>query len=75
MSGDSTKARRTLYLWALGLNVVAWGGYLVLTKVMGIDFNRFGKPDWLVEVPSPKIDLTGSTTALFRDARVTGQES
>ena len=38
MSDDSTQARRTLYLWALGLNVVAWGGYLVLTKVMGIDF-------------------------------------
>ena len=38
MGEDSTQARRTLYLWALGLNVVAWGGYLVLTKVMGIDF-------------------------------------
>ena len=38
MSEDSTQTRRTLYLWALGLNVVAWGGYLVLTKVMGIDF-------------------------------------
>ena len=38
MSDDSTQTRRTLYLWALGLNVVAWGGYLVLTKVMGIDF-------------------------------------
>ena len=38
MSEDSTQARRTLYLWALGLNFVAWGGYLVLTKVMGIDF-------------------------------------
>ena len=38
MSDDSTQARRTLYLWALGLNVVAWGGYLVLTKATGIDF-------------------------------------
>ena len=38
MSEDSTEARRTLYLWALGLNFVAWGGYLILTKVMGIDF-------------------------------------
>ena len=38
MGEDSTRARRTLYLWALGLNVVAWGGYLYLTKVMGIDF-------------------------------------
>ena len=38
MSEDSTQARRTLYLLALGLNVVAWGGYLVLTQIMGIDF-------------------------------------
>jgi len=38
MSDDSTQTRRTLYLCALGLNVVAWGGYLVLTKVMGSDF-------------------------------------
>ena len=38
MSEGTTQNRRTLYLWALGLNVVAWGGYLVLTKVMGIDF-------------------------------------
>ena len=38
MNEDTTQARRTIYLWALGLNVVAWGGYLYLTKVMGIDF-------------------------------------
>ena len=38
MSEDLTQTRRMLYLWALGLNFVAWGGYLVLTKVMGIDF-------------------------------------
>ena len=38
MGEDSTQARRTLYFWALGLNVVAWGGYLYLTKVMEIDF-------------------------------------
>ena len=38
MREDSTQARRTIYLWALGLNVVAWGGYLYLTNVMGIDF-------------------------------------
>ena len=38
MSDDSAPTRRTLYLWALGLNVVAWGGYLVLTQIMGIDF-------------------------------------
>ena len=38
MSDDSAQTRRMLYLWALGLNVVAWGGYLVLTQIMGIDF-------------------------------------
>lgn len=38
MSDESTQARRTMFTWALGLNVVAWGAYLVLTKVMGIDF-------------------------------------
>ena len=38
MSEEAAQTRRTLYFWALGLNVVAWGGYLVLTKVMGIDF-------------------------------------
>ncbi len=38
MSEDPAQARRTLYIWALDLNVVAWGGYLYLTKVMGIDF-------------------------------------
>ena len=38
MRDDSAPTKRTLYLWALGLNVVAWGGYLVLTKVMGIHF-------------------------------------
>jgi len=39
MSNEPTQARRTMYIWALGLNVVAWGAYLVLTKVMGIDFD------------------------------------
>ena len=39
MSDESTQARRTLYIWALGLNAVAWSAYLVLTKVMGIDFD------------------------------------
>ena len=38
MSKESTPTRRTLFIWALGLNVVAWGAYLYLTKVMGIDF-------------------------------------
>ena len=38
MNEESMKDRRTMFTWALGLNVVAWGAYLVLTKVMGIDF-------------------------------------
>ena len=38
MDEDTTKARRMLFAWAIGINVVAWGGYLYLTWVMGIDF-------------------------------------
>ena len=38
MEEDTRKARRTLFTWAIGINVVAWGGNLYLTKVMGIDF-------------------------------------
>ena len=38
MDEDTRNARRTLFAWAIGINVVAWGGYLYLTKVMGIDF-------------------------------------
>ena len=65
MSDDSTQARRTLYLWALGLNVVAWGGYLVLTKVMGIDFES------IRQARSPKIgwnpDSPGTNPRDFLD--------
>ena len=28
----------TVYAWAIGLNILAWGGYLYLTQVMGFDF-------------------------------------
>lgn len=38
MGEEPTQTRRTLYIWALALNVVAWGGYFYVTKVMGIDF-------------------------------------
>ena len=38
MDEDTSKVRRRLFAWAIGINVVAWGGYLYLTKVMGIDF-------------------------------------
>ncbi len=38
MKEETTQARRTLYIWALALNVIAWGSYFYLTKVMGIDF-------------------------------------
>ena len=38
MDEDTRKSRSTLFTWAIGINVIAWGGYLYLTKVMGIDF-------------------------------------
>ena len=27
-----------MYIWAVALNLIAWGAYFYLTKVMGIDF-------------------------------------
>ena len=27
-----------MYIWAFALNIIAWGAYFYLTKVMGIDF-------------------------------------
>jgi hypothetical protein len=38
MQDNSTKARRGMYIWAVALNIIAWGAYFYLTKVMGIDF-------------------------------------
>ena len=38
MDEETSKARRTLVTWAISINVVAWGGYFYLTKIMGIDF-------------------------------------
>lgn len=38
MDDNARTARRMLFAWAIGINVVAWGGYLYLTRVMGIDF-------------------------------------
>ena len=38
MDDNACTTRRKLFAWAIGMNVVAWGGYLYLTKVMGIDF-------------------------------------
>ena len=38
MDDNARKTRRKLFAWAIGINVVAWGGYFYLTKVMGIDF-------------------------------------
>ena len=43
MDEDTRNGRRTLFAWAIGINVVAWGGYLYLTKVMGIDFDLIYK--------------------------------
>ena len=33
------EARRRLFIWAFALNIVAWGAYFYVTKVMGIDFD------------------------------------
>ena len=38
MNDETALARRRLVFWALALNIVAWGAYFYLTKVMGIDF-------------------------------------
>ena len=38
MEDSTNKARRRLFIWAISINVVAWGGYLYLTKVMGFDY-------------------------------------
>ena len=39
MDEDTRKARRKLFSWAIGLNVLAWGGYFYLTQVMGFDLD------------------------------------
>ncbi|KZR84713.1 hypothetical protein MITS9504_02770 [Synechococcus sp. MIT S9504] len=39
MDEDSSKTTKTVWLWVIGLNVIAWGGYLVFTRVMGITFD------------------------------------
>ena len=38
MEDSTNKARRRLFIWAISINVVAWGGYLYLTKIMGFDY-------------------------------------
>ena len=39
MDEDSSKTTETVWFWVIGLNVIAWGGYLVFTRVMGITFD------------------------------------
>ena len=39
MDEDTSKTTKTVWLWAIGLNLIAWSGYLVLTRVMGVTFN------------------------------------
>ena len=39
MNEEIALARRRMIIWALALNIVAWGAYFYLTKVMGIDFD------------------------------------
>ncbi len=38
MDEDSSKTTKIVWYWAIGLNVIAWGGYFVLTRVIGITF-------------------------------------
>ena len=38
MEENISKARRRLFIWAISINIVAWGGYFCLTKVMGFDY-------------------------------------
>lgn len=35
--GDDIQSRRRLIAVVVGLNVLAWGGYFYLTRVMGFD--------------------------------------
>ncbi|AII49013.1 hypothetical protein KR52_07640 [Synechococcus sp. KORDI-52] len=37
MNDETKQSRRTLLIWALVLNLIAWGAYFYLTKVMGFD--------------------------------------
>ncbi|QNI56391.1 putative membrane protein [Synechococcus sp. BIOS-E4-1] len=39
MDEDSSKTTKTVWFWVIGLNVITWGGYLFLTRVMGITFD------------------------------------
>tara|TARA_B100000459_G_scaffold87787_1_gene49392 strand:- start:1524 stop:1652 length:129 start_codon:yes stop_codon:yes gene_type:complete len=39
MDEDTSKTTKTVWLWAIGLNVIAWSGYFVLTRVIGITFD------------------------------------
>jgi len=38
MKDETNQARHSLVFWAVALNIVAWGSYFYLTKVVGIDF-------------------------------------
>ena len=43
MDEDTSKTTKTVWFWAIGLNVIAWGGYLVLTRVMESPLIRFAR--------------------------------
>ena len=46
MDEDSRKARRTTFAWVIGANIAAWGLYLVLIKVVGIDFDMIRQANY-----------------------------
>ena len=39
MDENAGKATKTIWIWAIGLNLIAWSGYVVLTRVVGITFD------------------------------------
>lgn len=46
MDEESRKARRTIFAWVIGANVAAWGLYVVLKKVVGIDFEMIRQANY-----------------------------
>ena len=46
MNEDSRKTRRTTLAWVIGANLAAWGLYLVLKRVMGIDFDMIRQANY-----------------------------
>jgi hypothetical protein len=46
MNEESRKTRRTTLAWVIGANLAAWGLYLVLKRVVGIDFDMIRQANY-----------------------------